>query len=155
VWDPISGKCLFTFKGHTDNVNCVCTLDGGVRIASGSTDDTVRVWDVEAGACVLTLKANTGNMLSVCSLVGGGRLASGNKDFAVRVWDVQTGSGAISADGSVERGGGGGTRDGKSSPQGSPRGNTSPRSGKKPAIANGKGVKSPAARPVTKAKVVG
>lgn len=44
IWDALSGKCLFTFKGHSDVVTSVCSLEGGGRIASGSLDEVVRLW---------------------------------------------------------------------------------------------------------------
>jgi WD40 repeat protein len=37
------------FEGHVDDVLCVAYSPDGKQIASGSTDETVRVWDVSTG----------------------------------------------------------------------------------------------------------
>jgi WD40 repeat protein len=50
VWDASTGAELNVLKGHTDSVNSVAFSRDGMRIVSGSYDETVRVWDVSASA---------------------------------------------------------------------------------------------------------
>src|SRR5262249_24084332 len=54
-----------THKGHTDAVHSVAFSADGKRIASGSSDKTVKVWDAQTGQQVLTLKGHTDGVHSV------------------------------------------------------------------------------------------
>ena len=56
------------------------------RLASCSSDKTVRIWDVETGECMQVL---TGHQLDVTGVVAlpNGRVASCSGDMTVRVWD--------------------------------------------------------------------
>ena len=66
----------------------------GTRLASGSSDSSVRVWDWAAGTCVATLEGHGGCMFSVAfHPTDGTRLASGGgEDGSVRVWDWAAGT---------------------------------------------------------------
>lgn len=44
VWDPVSGACLKTFEGHTDEIYGVDVSPDGKFIASASNDKTVKIW---------------------------------------------------------------------------------------------------------------
>src|SRR5262249_57818537 len=65
VWDAHSGQETLTFKGHTDLVYSVAFSPDGMRIVSGSRDQTVKVWDAQTGQGTLTLKGHTGWVRSV------------------------------------------------------------------------------------------
>ena len=43
MWDASSGSVLLTFTGHSDWVRSVAWAPNGIKIASGSDDDTVMV----------------------------------------------------------------------------------------------------------------
>ena len=81
VWDAESGEEVSVLKGHEDEVTSVCSFvsaEGGVRIVSGSQDDTVRVWDVASqGAAGVLLgnrgDAKCGDVNCVCLLDSHGR----------------------------------------------------------------------------------
>ena len=53
--DGAAGLCITTLQGHEGIVRSVAALEGGL-LASGSSDNTVKVWDVGTGACEATLK---------------------------------------------------------------------------------------------------
>ena len=55
-------------------------------LASGSSDNTVKLWDVGSGTCVKTLAGHTNPVQSVCEV--GGMLASGSWDGTVKLWPM-------------------------------------------------------------------
>ncbi len=56
------------------------------RLASGSSDDTIRLWDVTAGVETARLEGHSGRVAALCMLRDG-RLASGSDDNTIRLWN--------------------------------------------------------------------
>lgn len=52
IWDVIKGEVLRTLEGHTLEVNVLQALKGGLQLASGSEDKSIRIWDVRTGQCL-------------------------------------------------------------------------------------------------------
>jgi len=46
VWDPVSGTCLKTYEGHTDEIHGVDVSPDGKYIASASGDKTINIWSL-------------------------------------------------------------------------------------------------------------
>ena len=79
------------FDGHSGTVYSVAFSPDGNTIASGSSDNTIRLWNANTGA---TLKILTGYRYDVNSVAfspDGNTIASGNSDDIIRLWDVNTG----------------------------------------------------------------
>ncbi|KAL7755633.1 hypothetical protein ACKLNR_014160 [Fusarium oxysporum f. sp. zingiberi] len=49
------GACMATLEGHSNWVHSVTFSPDGQRLASASSDDTVKIWDVTTGRCQATL----------------------------------------------------------------------------------------------------
>ena len=85
-------KELFTLKGHSGGVWSVAFSPDGKRLASGSSDQTIKFWDTVTGKELLSLKRHSGVVLSVAFSPDGKRLASGSFDKTIKLWDTVTGT---------------------------------------------------------------
>ena len=65
IWDPVTGACVSTLKGHGNTVWSVAWSPDMARLASGSDDHTIKIWDPVTGACVSTLKGHGSAVYSV------------------------------------------------------------------------------------------
>jgi transducin (beta)-like 1 len=90
-----------TFSGHTETVQFIQWDPQGKLLASGSSDNTVRVWSMDREDCLHDLKGHTGWVSQVkWSNTGPGTkypnsklsLASVSDDKTVKLWDVETGT---------------------------------------------------------------
>eukprot|EP01079_Euglenida_sp_SAG-EU17-18_P010895 gene10896-1979_t len=77
--------------GHSNAVNCVASSPDGQYIASGSSDNTIRVWTAATGELVRELTGHTSHVWSVCFSPDGQYIASGSHDKTIRVWTAATG----------------------------------------------------------------
>jgi WD40 repeat protein len=59
IWPAMSdswGACLQTLEGHSSYVTSVAFSHDSMRLASASTDSTIKIWDASSGACLQTLE---------------------------------------------------------------------------------------------------
>ena len=64
------GRLSATLEGHADSVYSLAALEGG-RLASASSDRTVKIWDLATRACMATLEGHEGFVRSLAVLEGG------------------------------------------------------------------------------------
>ena len=91
LYDTVTYQAVALFTGHTDSIYSVTFSPDGNTLASGSTDDTVRLWDVKTGTNTHTLTGHTSLVNSVAFSPDGNTLASGSWE-EIRLWDVSTGT---------------------------------------------------------------
>ena len=82
--------CLESGEGvilhHRDPVRTIAWSPDGIRLATGTTDGTVRVWNANAGKELLTLRGHGHSVTSLAWDPGGSQLASAGEDGNVKVW---------------------------------------------------------------------
>ncbi len=49
---------MYVSSGHSSSVESVAVSPDGLKIASGSWDDTIKIWNAETGDVIHTLKGN-------------------------------------------------------------------------------------------------
>jgi len=109
LWDVATRKKLLTLRGHVDLplqpldkpvrrkhpfsrlILAVAFSPDGTRLASGSTDTTVRLWDTTGDRDPMTLQKHTGPTNVLAFSPDGKMLASGSTDKTVQLWDTTTG----------------------------------------------------------------
>jgi predicted NACHT family NTPase len=92
VWDLISGSCISTMKGHSEEISDVALTRNGRVALTGSSDGTVRVWNLTDRLCVSVLKGHSDRVNRISVTPDGAVAVSAGRDSTVRVWDLQTGT---------------------------------------------------------------
>ncbi|KAF5844173.1 hypothetical protein GGP41_002253 [Bipolaris sorokiniana] len=83
--------CFQTLEGHSHRVRSVAFSHDSIRLASGSSDNTVKIWDVSNGECLSTFEGHIDPVFSVVFSHDSTRLASGSSDNTVKLWGVSSG----------------------------------------------------------------
>src|SRR5262249_31689684 len=121
VWDAPIPRPEVELVGHTGVIVAVAFSPDGSRLATGSSDRTVKVWDPRTGAALLDLKGHTGEVRRVAFSADGTRILSHDRTTSspdspfgsntVKGWEAKAGaavlelkgksgsSGAVSPDG--------------------------------------------------------
>jgi len=88
---PIPNSTI-VLSGHKDCVRTVAWNVTGTRLASGSTDKTIRVWNPEKpeGRYSIQLRGHTQAVDQLCwNPTNSDQLASASPDKTVRFWDYR------------------------------------------------------------------
>ncbi|KAL5010050.1 hypothetical protein ScPMuIL_012355 [Solemya velum] len=85
-----NGVCrTMELRGHTDKVMCV-TFDE-TRLASGSSDKTVKVWDIKTGELLQTFRGHNKGVWCLAFFTDN-LLVSGSYDGTIKVWNITKGN---------------------------------------------------------------
>lgn len=84
----IPNKLQRQLVAHTGNVKCVTFVgEEGSTLASGSSDNTVRMWDTKSGTCESVLRGHRSRVWDLSATANGVLVASASGDGSVRIWD--------------------------------------------------------------------
>jgi len=78
------------FIGHTSKANAVAWSSDGKLIASGGSDDTVRLWNAATGKQLASLKCDGRQVWSVAISPDNQLVVAGCDNGSVRIWNVQS-----------------------------------------------------------------
>lgn len=81
-------KLTRKLKGHREAITRISWSPDGSKIASGATDNSIRIWDAQTGACLRVIEEAHCNWIwSVAWSPKRNLLASASEDGAVSIWD--------------------------------------------------------------------
>ena len=94
--DPISVITSLSFlkttlTGHSNSVSSVAISPDGQTLASGSSDNTIKIWNLSTGQEIRTLMGHSYGVWSVAISPDGQTLASGSGDNTIKIWNLSTG----------------------------------------------------------------
>jgi WD40 repeat protein len=91
AWDLHAGRRLFSVRAHSDHIYAVaCTLDS-TRVASASSDSTIRVWDLASGRKVRKFDRHDEAVTHLAMHPDGRSAISADLGRKFLVWHLETG----------------------------------------------------------------
>ena len=85
LFDPLKVKLKTVINEHTNSVTSLCVLSDG-RLASCSSDKSIKVYNKETYECELTIKGHTEGVVYI-SLLANGYLASSSLK-EIKIWEI-------------------------------------------------------------------
>ena len=76
-----------TLYGHTDWIRSLAILSD-LKLASGSSDRTIKIWNTTTGIIIQTLNGHSGTVRCLASFNSGKNLISGSEDRTIKIWDL-------------------------------------------------------------------
>jgi WD40 repeat protein/tRNA A-37 threonylcarbamoyl transferase component Bud32 len=87
ILDAETAREVWSLKGHSLRVEDADFTPDGLRLATASFDQTVRLWDLSTGQEILKWN-EAGHCLSIGFVSGGRRLIGAMSNGRIRVWDA-------------------------------------------------------------------
>ncbi len=90
IWNPGTGKKIFSLKGHTKQVNWAC-FDYQDRYAITASDDSTSIlYDIKTGDSLFTFKAHKSKVTSANFSPDGNYVLTSGTDGNCFIWDINS-----------------------------------------------------------------
>lgn len=84
----IPNKRLSSCIGHSSAVKAVTFIgEEGNKLASGSSDNSVKIWETKTGKCLKTLKGHQARIWDITSTLNGSLIASASGDGSIQIYN--------------------------------------------------------------------
>ena len=87
LWDVATAQEKFSLDSGDAKVMAICFC-GPQQLASGGSDNLVRVWDLSTQKVAASFSGHTGSVAALASNPQGKLLVSGSFDTTVRLWQL-------------------------------------------------------------------
>jgi WD40 repeat protein len=87
VFDVANGQSVMTLDARPAKVYVLLFVDNR-RLATGGTDNRVRIWDLDSRAVIAELLGHTGTVAALACDASSTVLVSGSYDTTLRIWNL-------------------------------------------------------------------
>jgi len=91
LWNLAEQTPPTVLKSHWGAVSCLAYSSDGAILATGSSDETVKLWERSTGKERTTLRGHRSGISAIAFSPDDRTLASAGMDDAVRLWAVRQG----------------------------------------------------------------
>lgn len=96
-------KCIHTIAGHSNWVCAIAISPDGQMLASGSSDNTVKLWNLPTAQEICTFKGHLERVDAVSFSLDGKTLASSSSDNSVKLWNLRNQTEICTITGNISR----------------------------------------------------
>lgn len=90
LWNPTTGLCIKTYKGHGNEVNDVAGARDNSKIISAGSDKMVFLWDVGTGQTITRFRGHAGKINSIKFNKESTVILSASYDATIKCWDMRS-----------------------------------------------------------------
>jgi hypothetical protein len=91
IWDPRSGKCVQTYRGHRSGISAVAFSPHGKWVVSGDRDGVVKFWDIATGKIFANIEHEHSDSISSISFHPNDfYLITGSVDRTAKLWSCES-----------------------------------------------------------------
>jgi WD40 repeat protein len=87
-WDLRKGEAITEMADQSSRIEAFDVSPDGKLVATGSSDDTLRLWERRNGTLLETFSGHGGSVNQVCFTPDGGRVMSTGTDGILKIWRV-------------------------------------------------------------------